>query len=148
MTSLNPELTTCKALRSWLLDFHASTATLNAHLVADNFFTSDIHLQYANNPTAIGRKTVQEFFNTAFNALDSMHHDIVYFDFVAPDKLYQAAKIEYVVKGDDRASQMITVPAMMTAWLREEDGGLKMWRTEIFLDASGVFGRMAEKGLL
>lgn len=77
-----------------------------------------------------------------------MHHDIEYFDFVAPNRLYQVATIKYVVKGDDPDRNMFTIPAMMSVILVEEDSKLKMKRNEIYLDATAVFGRMHEKGLL
>ncbi|KAK5939925.1 hypothetical protein PMZ80_007343 [Knufia obscura] len=148
MTSINPTLTTRDALESWLLDFHKSTATLDAKHCTEKFFTSNVELQYANNPVATGRENAQGFFDMAFKALDIMTHEIVYFDFVAPNKLYQAAKINYVVKGDDPEKDMITIPAMMSVWLEEQEGKLMIRRNEIYLDASGLFGRMGEKGLI
>lgn len=148
MTSINPALTTQEAIQSWLLDFHKSTATLDAKYCTERFFTSDVELQYANNPVASGREGAKDFFDKAFRALDTMTHEIVYFDFVAPDKLCQAATINYVVKGDDQTKDMIKIPAMMTVWLREEQGDLRISRNEIYLDASRLFGRMNEKGLI
>ena len=148
MASISSELTTRTSIQTFLEAFHTSTAALDARSTVEQFFTSDIECQYANNPLAVGANTVQSFFDTAFNALDSMTHKIVYFDFIAPDKLYQAATIRYVVKGDDADTQMIIVPAMMTAWLREENGQLKIRRNEIYLDTNRLFGRMAEKGLI
>lgn len=114
----------------------------------EQFFTGDIELYYANNPRVSGKEAVGGFFDTAFKALDSMHHEIVYFDLVAPNKLYQAATIKYVVKGDDPDKDLITIPAMMVATLVEADGKLKFKRNEIYLDASALFGRMIEKGLI
>lgn len=148
MSRINPGLVTREALKEWLLDWHASTETLDAKLCVDKFFTSDIELRYANNPPVKGKDTAIQFFDSAFKALEMMHHDIEYFDFVAPDHLYQAATIKYVVKGDDLERDMITITGLMSSWLVEEDGKLKVKRNDIFLDASQVFGRMAEKGLL
>jgi len=148
MPSIDPSLTTRAALEQWLLEFHESTAILDAKHCTQKFFTRDVEVQYANNPTAQGIEQAQGFFDSAFKALDSMTHEIVYFDFVAPNRLYQAAKIRYVVKGDDPVKDVIAVPAMMTTWLVEEKGRLMIKRNEIFLDASAVFGRMHEKGLI
>jgi len=148
MSSINPSLTSREALESWLLDFHKATATLDAQYCADKFFASDVEIQYANNPVVTGKDNAQAFFDMAFKALDMMTHEIVYFDFIAPNKLYQAATIKYVVKGDNQAEDMITIPAMMTAWLGEEEGRLVVKRNEIYLDASQLFGRMAAKGLI
>jgi len=148
MSPIDSSLTTRAALEKWLLEFHESTASLDAKYCTERFFTRDVEVQYANNPTAQGIKQAQGFFDSAFNALDSMTHEIVYFDFVAPNKLYQAAKIQYVVKGDDSVKDVIAIPAMMTTWLVEEEGRLMVKRNEIYLDASAVFGRMHEKGLM
>lgn len=42
-------------------------------------------------------------------------HEIVSnFDFVASDKLYQAATTDYIVKGYDQTKDTITRPAIMT----------------------------------
>lgn len=149
MSTINPKLTTRDALQSWLLAFHDSTEALDAAATVDKFFVPEIEVQYANNPVVKGRDTALGFFDSAFKALDYMHHDIEYFDFVAPDRLYQAATIKYVVKGDDREKDMITIPGIMSTILVEDaEGKLKIKRNEIFLDASRVFARMAEKGLI
>lgn len=148
MTTLSPSLTSRKALEEWLLDFHKSSATLDAKLCADKFFTRDVEMCYANNPPVNGKASVEAFFDKAFKALDLMHHDINYFDFVGPDKLYQGATIKYLVKGDDPDKDLIVIPAIQVAWLKEEEGKLKMWRSEIYLDACQVFAKMSEKGLL
>lgn len=148
MSKINPSLVTREALTEWLLDWHSSTETLDAKLCVGKFFTSDIELRYANNPPAKGRDAALQFFDSAFKALEMMHHDIEYFDFIAPDRLYQAATIKYVVKGDNLEKDMITIMGLMSIWLVEEDGRLKVKRNDIFLDASQVFARMAEKGLI
>lgn len=148
MTEIRSELTSQDALKEWLLAFHESTARLDAKSTVEEFFAKDVELCYANNPPVNGKKDAEGFFDTAFKALDLMHHDIEYFDFVAPNKLYQAATIKYVIKGDDPEKDMITIPAMMVASLVEEDSKLKIGRNEIYLDASAVFGRMIEKGLM
>lgn len=148
MSALNPDLVTRQALEGWLLSFHESTARLDAQSTIEEFFAEEVELYYANNPPAKGKKTAEGFFDAAFKALDLMHHDIEYFDFVAPNRLYQVATIKYVVKGDDPDRNMFTIPAMMSVILVEEDSKLKMKRNEIYLDATAVFGRMHEKGLL
>lgn len=150
MSILPEELTSREALTAWLLDFHRTSASLDAHAFATNFFTTDAEVQYANNPVSKGRDAVQRDFGAAFKNLDLMAHDIDYFDFVAgpQPKLYQAAKIRYVVRGDNTERDVIELPGMMVAWLGVEGARLKMKRCEIFLDASKVFGRMIERGLL
>ena len=148
MASISTTLTSREALEAWLLDFHKTTASLNAELTTDTFFTSDAELQYGNFPEVKGRDAVLGMFAPAFNNLDLMHHEIVNFDFVGPDKLYQSTTIKYVIKGDDAEKDMITIPAILSAWLKEDEGKPKMQRAEIYLDASQVFARMGEKGLL
>lgn len=144
---ISPHLVEPAALRAWLQSWHDTTFTLNARSVIDKFMASDIEWQYANFPVLSGKEAVYESFNAACQNLDYMYHEIKYFDLVG-NHLYQAVTIDYVVKGDNRDTNMITIPAIWSAWLVEEDGGLKVKRSEIYLDASKVFGRMAEKGLL
>lgn len=105
--------------------------------------TEDVELQYANNPVIKGAD-VQAMFGQVLPQLDLMEHEIVYFDYVEP-KIYQAARIRYLVKGDD-PSQVIEIPGFATFFVREEAGGsLKCYRSEVYLDPTPVFARMAEK---
>lgn len=145
---ISPHLIERDALQAWLSDWHKTADSLNARLMADKFLASDIESQYGNFPILHGREAVQASFDAAFQNLDYMHHVIEYFDLVEPNHLYQAVHIDYVVKGDDHNTGMITIPAIWSAWLVEEDSRLKVKRSEIYLDASKVFGRMAEKHLL
>lgn len=145
---IDSSLTTRDALQVWLADWHKTADSLNARLMADKFLASDIESQYGNFPILNGKEAVQASFNAAFQGLDHMHHEIEYFDFVAPDHLYQAVTIDYVVKGDDHNTDMITIPAIWSAWLVEEDARLKVKKSKIYLDASKVFARMSEKGLI
>lgn len=69
-------------------------------------------------------------------------------DYVPP-RIYQAATIRYVVKGDDPAKDVIRIPGFATFSVTlGDDGSLRCYRAETFLDPSPVFQRMAEKGLL
>lgn len=147
MSAIPSEFTSREALQKWLLNFHATSKSLDAQAFS-MLFTTNAEVQYANNPVTKGREAIQQGFDTAFKHLDLMTHDIVYFDFVSgPEpKLYQAADIRYVVKGDDLEKDVIRIPGLLSGWLDTEDGMLKLKRCEIYLDASQLFGRMAEKG--
>lgn len=147
MSTIPSELTSREALQKWLLNFHATSKSLDARAFS-MLFTADAELQYANSPITKGREAIQQSFDAAFKHLDLMTHDIVYFDFVpGPEpKLYQAADIRYVVKGDDLEKDIIQIPGLLSGWLDMEGGMLKFKRCEIYLDASRVFGRMGEKG--
>lgn len=69
-------------------------------------------------------------------------------DYVPP-RIYQAATIRYLVKGDDSAKDVIQIPGFATFFVKPGgDGSLRCYRAETFLDPSPVFQRMAEKGLL
>lgn len=149
MSTIPSEFTSQEALQKWLLNFHATSKTLDAKAFS-MYFTSDAEMQFSNNPIAQGRDAIEQSFENAFQRLESMTHDIVYFDFVAgpESKIYQAADIRYVVKGDDVEKDVIRIPAFFAGWLKMEDGVLRIKRAEIYLDMSRVIGRMAEKGLL
>jgi hypothetical protein len=104
--------------------------------------TDDIEMQYANSPVIKGSE-VRQMFTTVLGQLDQMTHEIRYFDYVAP-RIYQAATIRYRVKGDGLDDE-ITIPGFAVFNVREEDGQVKCYRAETFLDPSAVFQRIAEK---
>lgn len=106
--------------------------------------TDDVEMQYANSPVIKGND-VREMFRTVLGQLDKMTHEICYFDYVAP-RIYQAATIRYVVKGDDPETQEITIPGFAVFSVRKDDDGrVKCYRAETFLDPSAVFARIGEK---
>lgn len=150
MTITNSSLTTREALRSWLNEVHGpdGTASLNGKRVVEDWFTDDVELRYANYPTITGKDKATGLFETQYNALDGLTHDVPDFDFIAPNKLYQPATVRWLVKGDDPAKDWIEVQAMSTFWLTEEDSKLKIRRAEIVLDVNEVTERMKSKGLL
>lgn len=68
-------------------------------------------------------------------------------DYVSP-RIYQAATIQYLVKGDDIEKDVIRIPGFATFFVKKfEDGKFRCYRAETFLDPSPVFQRIAEKGL-
>ena len=103
-------------------------------------------------------------FKDVFAKLDQMTHEVNYFglstrfwrthdwtddgprpDFVEP-KIYQAATIRYVVKGDDAEKDAITIPGFAVFSTRVgDDGRRRCYRAETFLDPSPVFRRIGEK---
>lgn len=106
--------------------------------------TDDVELQYANSPVIKGDE-VRQMFKTVLVQLDSMTHEIRYFDYVAP-RVYQAATIRYLVRGDSRETDEITVPGFAVFSIRKDAvGRVKCYRAEIFLDPSTVFQRIAGK---
>lgn len=106
--------------------------------------TDDVEMQYANNP-AIKGSEVRQMFKTVLGQLDMMVHDIRYFDYVAP-RIYQAATIRYLVKGDSLDTDEITIPGFAVFSVRKDDAGhVKCYRAETFLEPSAVFQRIAEK---
>jgi hypothetical protein len=74
-----------------------------------------------------------------------MDHHIHYFDYVAP-RIYQSATIRYLVKGDNEGTDEITIPEFAVFSVRaDEEGQIRCYRAETFLDASMVFQRIVEK---
>ncbi|RMJ19474.1 hypothetical protein CDV36_000863 [Fusarium kuroshium] len=150
-------------IETWLLEYHNGSTSLDADSWLDNFYTEDISLQYANLPILTG-VSVRQMFKETFAKLDMMTHDIVYFgmflpcpllrrsilmgvDYVSP-RLYQAATIRYLVKGDNPEKDVIEIPGFATFFVRKgEDGKIRCYKAEIFLDPLPVFQRIAEKGL-
>ncbi|KAJ4256067.1 hypothetical protein NW762_009141 [Fusarium torreyae] len=134
-----------KAIETWLLAFHNASKSLDADTWLDNFFTDDAALQYGNNPVISG-PAVRLMFKNVFSKLDMMTHDVDYFDYVPP-RVYQAATIRYLVKGDDPGKDVIQIPGFATFFVKKEDNGkIRCYRAETFLDPSAVFKRIAEKG--
>ncbi|KAH7268355.1 hypothetical protein B0J15DRAFT_545223 [Fusarium solani] len=127
-------------IETWLLEYHRGSKSLDADLWLDNFYTEDISLQYANLPVLSG-VSVRQMFKETFAKLDMMTHDIV-------PRVYQAATIRYLVKGDDPEKDVIEIPGFATFFVKkEEDGKIRCYKAEIFLDPLPVFQRIAEKGL-
>ena len=56
-------------------------------------------MRFPGQPPLQGHDAIKGFFHKQFSLLDSMTHTIGHVD-VLPDRIYQEAKIEYVVKGD------------------------------------------------
>ena len=104
--------------------------------------TEDYELQYSNNPIIYG-DDARKMFEEVFQSMDLLEHHIQYFDYVPP-RIYQAVRVQYRIKGYP-PSQDIEVPGFVTFYVREEnDGALKCYRGETFLDPSEVFARIAE----
>lgn len=106
--------------------------------------TDDVEMQYANTPLLKG-DSVRQMFKAVLGELDTMTHEIRYFDYVAP-RIYQAATIRYVVKGDNRVTDEITIPGFAVFEVRKDDVGVvRCYRAETFLDPSVVFQRIRER---
>ncbi|KAJ5997219.1 hypothetical protein N7499_006474 [Penicillium canescens] len=141
--SAGPELDNGAVLK-WLEAFHRASATLNTDRWLDEFMTDDVEMQYANSPVIKGNE-VRQMFKTVLGQLGMMTHEIRYFDYVAP-RIYQAATIRYLVKGDSLDTDEITIPGFAVFFVRKDDAGrVKCYRAETFLDPSAVFQRIAEK---
>jgi hypothetical protein len=74
-----------------------------------------------------------------------MDHHILYFDYFAPH-IYQSATIRYLVEGDNEGTDDIAIPGFAVFSVRiDDEGQIRCYRAETFLDASMVFQRIAEK---
>jgi hypothetical protein len=106
--------------------------------------TDDVEMQYANSPVIKG-VDVRQMFKSVLGQLDKMTHEIRYYDYVTP-RIYQAATIRYLVKGDNPETDEITIPGFAVFSLRKDvDGRVKCYRAETYLDPSEVFQRIAGK---
>ena len=76
-----------------------------------------------------------------------MTHHVVSFDWI-PDtdggKILQAARIEYVVKGDQK-QELFSIPGFLVAELeRDEQGKVRVVKKDVYIDLGPVVQRMEE----
>ncbi|KGO47707.1 Nuclear transport factor 2 [Penicillium expansum] len=83
----------------WLQQYHAAGDALNPDVSVPKFYTTDCVMRFPGQPPLQGHDAIKGFFKMQFSLLDSMTHTIGHVD-VLPDRIYQEAKIDYVVKGD------------------------------------------------
>ena len=73
-----------------------------------------------------------------------MEHYVEYFDFVG-QRIYQAARIKYRVKGDSPSGKNdVEIPGFAVFDLREEGARLICSRMETYIDTRPLEARMAE----
>ncbi|KAL8786739.1 MAG: hypothetical protein Q9195_008073 [Heterodermia aff. obscurata] len=120
------------------------------HVLADaldprpwmSLFAPDAILNYANNPTLTGHEEIIAAMEQSMSGLRSMKHEIGHID-VTPERIYQEAKITYVIKGDPTEEKLVVKGfAVVHKGVGEE----RLRRLDIYGDFSEVFGRMAEVG--
>lgn len=97
LTVDTPEIKTSAI--EWLQQYHAAGDALNPDVSVPKFYTPDCVMRFPGQPPLQGHDAIKGFFKKQFSLLDSMTHTIGHVD-VLPDRIYQEAKIEYVVKGD------------------------------------------------
>ncbi|KAJ5959214.1 Nuclear transport factor 2 [Penicillium vulpinum] len=88
-----------KSAIEWLQQYHAAGDALNPDVSVPKFYTPDCVMRFPGQPPLEGHDAIKGFFKKQFSLLDSMTHTIGHVDVVS-DRIYQEAKIEYVVKGD------------------------------------------------
>jgi hypothetical protein len=65
---------------------------------------------------------------------------------VVGSRIYQSASIRYLIKGDDPAKDIITIPGFAVFFIRTtDDGQIRCYKAETFLDPSPVFQRIVKK---
>ncbi|KAI5840881.1 hypothetical protein BZA05DRAFT_407259 [Tricharina praecox] len=143
-----PAIPSREEIHQWLLDFHSTSAALDAENYVDKFFTPTATIHFGNLPPVSGRENILAMFTQTFAALDSMEHEVVHFDIVpGTGRVYQAADITYVVKGDPKREVFTVRGLAVCDWPEEaegEGGVMRAQRMQIFLDPSAVFARMGE----
>ncbi|KAG7413866.1 hypothetical protein DER46DRAFT_320709 [Fusarium sp. MPI-SDFR-AT-0072] len=131
---------------AWLVENNAYSAKMDVDAWLDKFYTADATVQYANSP-ARSVMDAREMFKAIWAKFDGLEHDVIHVDYVSPC-IYHRCGVRYLVKGDDPKTQEIKVPALATMLMkRDEDGNLKSYKMEVFIDPSPVFARISEKGL-
>lgn len=87
------------AARAWLQGCHAVGDSLNAQEFVSGFYGEDCIMEFSGYPVMRGHAAILEFFEGQFAQLESMKHTIKHVD-TLPDRIYQEATIEYVLKKD------------------------------------------------
>ncbi|GLA01207.1 hypothetical protein AnigIFM60653_011067 [Aspergillus niger] len=91
---------TLLAAKSWLQDYHSLGDQLIPELAVPKFYAPDCEMRFPGHSPIKGQEAIINFFKEQSTILESMKHTIGHVD-VLPDRIYQEATIEYVLKGDD-----------------------------------------------
>ncbi|KAG9239342.1 hypothetical protein BJ875DRAFT_479468 [Amylocarpus encephaloides] len=144
-------------VREWILEFQKGTDSLDTSTLG-LFYTEDATLNYANNETLVGLKSIVNFFEPIFKLLVSMKHTIKDFGVIG-EIIYLTCTISYTVANDPE-NRVIKLPAAAAFRLLgeeeqeetfrkgkvgKEDGEWACLRAfEVYLDPGPLYGRLGE----
>ena len=122
---------------------HKVSAELDTAKWLTTSFSPSVTMTYSNMPTIHGRDNCHLLFEPFFTRLAEMTHYIKTFDYVAEEnKILQAARIVYRVKGDPE-DKVMEIPGFAAFALgRDEDGIVRLVNAQTWLDPSPVVESM------
>ncbi|PWY96569.1 hypothetical protein BO94DRAFT_529937 [Aspergillus sclerotioniger CBS 115572] len=135
MTDLNAQTA---AAKSWLESFHLLNDQLNPDISIPEFFTPDCEFRFPGHPLLKGQEAIINFFKQQSTVLESMKHTIGHID-VLPDRIYQEASIEYVLKPDPE-KKVININGFAIFGKRVDED--KMRSFTVYLDPSPLAERL------
>ena len=122
---------------------HKVSAELDTTKWLTTSFSPSVTMTYSNMPPIHGRDNCHLLFEPFFTRLAEMTHYIESFDFIsAENKILQAARIVYRVKGDPE-EKVMEIPGFAAFTLgRDEDGIVRLGKAQTWLDPSPVVESM------
>ncbi|PYI08822.1 hypothetical protein BO78DRAFT_364211 [Aspergillus sclerotiicarbonarius CBS 121057] len=137
MTDLN---TQTAAAKSWLQNFHLLGDQLNPDIAVPQFYTSDCELLFPGRSPLKGQEAIINFFKQQSTVLESMKHTIGHID-VLPDRIYQEASIQYVLKADPE-KKVIHIDGIAIFGKRVDEDKMRFFK--VYLDPSPLAERLKE----
>ncbi|KAJ5164566.1 Nuclear transport factor 2 [Penicillium coprophilum] len=131
----NPEIKASAI--EWLQRYHASGDALNPDVSVPEFYTPDCVMAFPGQPQLQGHDAIKTFFKQQFSIIDRMTHTIGRVDVVA-DRIYQEAKIEYVLKGDPE-QKVIKIDGLAIFGKRAEEDQMSFFT--VYLDPRELLER-------
>ncbi|OOF94626.1 hypothetical protein ASPCADRAFT_208288 [Aspergillus carbonarius ITEM 5010] len=135
MTDLNAQTAAAKL---WLQNFHFLNDQLNPEMSVPQCFTHDCEFRFPGHPLLKGQEAIINFFKQQSTVLESMKHIIEHID-VLPDRIYQEASIEYVLKPDPEKNVVHINGIAIFGKRADED---KMRFFTVYLDPSPLVERL------
>ncbi|RAL06113.1 nuclear transport factor 2 family protein [Aspergillus ibericus CBS 121593] len=137
MTDLDAQTAAAKL---WLQNYHLLGDQLNPDIAVPPFYAPDCEFRFPGRPLIKGQEAIINFFKQQSTVLESMKHTIGHFD-VLPDRIYQEASIEYVLKADPE-KKVIHVNGIAIFGKRVNEDQMRFFT--VYLDPSPIAERLKE----
>ncbi|OJJ72644.1 hypothetical protein ASPBRDRAFT_29581 [Aspergillus brasiliensis CBS 101740] len=138
MTDTTTSNETLLAAKSWLQDYHSLGDQLNPDIAVPKFYAPDCEMRFPGHPPIIGQEAIINFFKEQSTILASMKHTIGHVD-VLPDRIYQEATIEYVLKGDEER-KVVSVQGLAIFGKRVDEDQMRFFT--VYLDTNPLLERV------
>ncbi|CAM6104016.1 unnamed protein product [Calypogeia fissa] len=128
------------AARAWLQQLHVAGDSLNPQEYVPKFYTEDCVMEFPGHPVLQGHAAIIEFFKRQFLELESIKHTIKHVD-ALPDRIYQEATIEYVLKKDPE-KKVIVVEGLAVFGKAVDEHKMRFFR--VYLDPTPLAQRVKQ----